>query len=347
MLGILPCDFKKSILEINLIYGRIPSMDATKLYRGQALKLLVDNPKPKREAIADGFIYEKSVLMFAAAPGCGKSILTLQTAMSLSCGEPVFGMFRVNKPHVVYYLQRERPKEEILERIELMQKVNNWNPDNFILDDSTQGLNFVNPKHSDFLIRKIKNQSPSVIIPDPIYAGHGDLRDGQKALEICHFLTKLQAETGATIIINHHTVKDNYDYKGNKIKKDDPFYGSQFIKAYVTGYYTVERGGKGILLENMKDSHSNMMKRFELEFDSEHFVLRGTTFNMPLRERLILFINDRFEKEKGFTFNELKHHLGVSDSHIRNTLSDTLFSKNLKNVSPLGQKAYYKPTSKI
>ena len=53
---------------------------------GSNLKDLVDSPKEKRPIIAQGFLHEKSVIMIAADPGTGKSLIALQAALQLSAG---------------------------------------------------------------------------------------------------------------------------------------------------------------------------------------------------------------------------------------------------------------------
>jgi len=314
---------------------------------GDTLFSLVNSPKPKRPELVEGFLYEKSCIMLAADPGCGKSILTLQLAMSASIGAPLFGILNIPRPLRTYYIQRERPKEEILERMEAMQNVLKWDKHSIVIDDGTQPLSFVKEKHGDFIIRRIMKHTPDIIIIDPLYAGHSGLKDEETVSKLCGFLNILQFKTGASLVINHHTIKSSYTQKGDKIEKDDPFYGSQFIKAFITGSYHVTRLGNGILLTNKKDSHSNLLNKIELAYDHESYTLMGKVSKMGSADRLQLLLRHYYENNKLVSFNEIQAHLGVSTVMLRKLISIQVQKNIFKNVSPPGKKAYYKVMVKI
>ena len=226
-----------------------------------------------RKPIIAGMVYEKSFMMIAADPGLGKSIVALQAAAELSCALPVFGCLDVPEPRITYHIQLERDASEIFERLAMMEKVIPINYDKLFIDDQLKGINVLKDEHVSMVLSRIKKYCPrpDMIQIDPAYgAVAGGLRDDIPASMFTRFSTILQHELGCSNWINHHTVKDSYSsFTGDKIKKNDPFYGSQWLKAHVTAsFYMSARGnGEGVLLEKKKDSHSNLLDEIVLTFD--------------------------------------------------------------------------------
>ena len=312
---------------------------------GDTLKMMVDSPLPKRPAIAEGLIFEKSCLMLAADPGCGKSMLSLQSAMELSAGLPVFSALPVSRPYRVYYIQKERPREEVLERLQALQKVIPWQAGNFYLDDELQRLNFTRPDHADIAINRIAGYNPEVIYIDPIYAGTGGLSKDEIASAFCDFLTQLMSKTGAAIWLNHHTVKQTsfMTYKGEQIEKDDPFYGSQWLKAHVTGSYYVKprQDQDGTVWSLKKSNHSNLLKELTLSYDPETMLSTLAVDYGKTHDRLLMFIARQRDLNKPFTFRELMTFLGVSHSHARRLIETPHFSNILKKLKNKGRATLY------
>lgn len=308
---------------------------------GLALKQWIDSPKSKRQFIADGFLHSKSCLLVAADSGTGKSVISLQAALQLSCGAPLFGVLEVSRPYRCYYIQKERSIEEIGERIELMQKVISWSPDNFILDDKLQAFNLAKESNWKMIIDRIISYKPDIIFIDPIYAGTPGLSRDEVASSFTTFLTILEQASSATIWLNHHTPKDSYTKDGDKIIKDDPIYGSTWLKAHVTAAYHLTRSSDGVILKVKKDSHSNLLKEIELQFDPENFISVAKGEWGSGHDKLMRFISLMKRLNKTFTLEEIEANTNLCQRSILRYFVMGQFKELIKNVSPSGKKGLY------
>src|SRR3990167_914442 len=72
------------------------------------------------EPIAEGLLYKGATLMLSSPPGLGKSSISIQAALQLSIGQPLFSSMYVPCPVRVWYIQMERDIREALERLQLM-----------------------------------------------------------------------------------------------------------------------------------------------------------------------------------------------------------------------------------
>lgn len=284
---------------------------------GHELIEFINSPKSRRQPIVEGLIYERSVVMFASHPGIGKSILTIQMCLEISAGLPVFGAFK-SVPTKIYYIQKERPIDEIAERVEEMQKIIPWNPDNLIIDSELQTFSLSNEKNHDWIIKRIAKYSPGLIVIDPIGAGTPGLSKDEPANIFCGFSTSLQKETGATNLFNHHIIKDSYaSTDGSKINKDDPFYGSQWIKAHVTGSYLIETTDHGRSFSNKKDSHSNLINKFEIAYDPERMISSSKSDSLAYIDRAKQYFNAMKTTKNTFTEKKLREYLGCAQTTVR------------------------------
>ena len=254
--------------------------------------------------------------MFASHPGLGKSILTIQMCLEISAGLPVFGAFK-SYPTKIYYIQKERPIDEVAERVEEMQKTIPWNPDNFIVDSELQTFSLSNEKNHAWIVERIKKHNPGLVIIDPIGAGTPGLSKDEPANIFCNFSTMLQKETGATNIFNHHITKDSYDRDGDKIVKDDPFYGSQWIKAHVTGSYLIEEIDGGRKFSNKKDSHTNLISKFDISYDSERMISTSKKESMSALDRAKQYFNAMKTTKQKFTEAKFRAYLGCAPTTSR------------------------------
>src|SRR3990167_6813869 len=122
---------------------------------GEVLKTALNEINPERKALIEGFLYERSILMISADPGAGKSTLTAQAIAQMSCGLPVFGCLFVPRPIQCYYISFERGREEILERLKVMQDIIPMDFSNIYINDSFIGYNVLDLTHADFIINSI------------------------------------------------------------------------------------------------------------------------------------------------------------------------------------------------
>ena len=311
---------------------------------GEDLRNWINSPKPMREPIAEGFLYEKACLIVAADSGLGKSVLSLQAALELSCGYPLFRRLEVSRPYRIYYVLKERPKEEMGERIQFMQKVIPWNSDNFHLDDELQSFSLAKEDNFKMIHDRIVSFKPEIIFIDPIYAGTPGLSKDEVASSFTNFLTTLEQKSKATIWLNHHVTKQTYDRDGAAINKEDPMYGSAWIKAHVTGAYHLTRTANGTALQKKKDSHSNMLESIELEFDEESYLSTASGKGGVGHDRLLLFYNRVKTQNRRFTLKEIMSEIDLSRPTTMRLFETPPFKGHIINVSPSGSKGLYEIT---
>lgn len=336
----------------------MPTYQLKKCLTGKSFRESLHKTQEEREALIEGLLYKKSVIMVSADPGCGKSTIVACMIAQLSSGVPVFGSLTVPKPALCYYLPFERGAEEIMERLKHIDRVIPLKDDNIIINDSFIGYNVTETHHADEIIFNIKKHCspryPDLIILDPIYAAvSGGLSKDDNATKFTAFSARLQAEFDCSIWMNHHTTKDSYSSRdGLKIEKEDPFYGSQWLKAHCTAAYYMRKDPVigGVVLLNKKDSHGNLLQRIELEYDAESytsFIPKAATYGTA-HDRLLMLLRTFKSSEKPFTFKQIQGSMtGVSTSHIRELLRTPPFSKHLKKHKSIGGATLYEIEGEI
>lgn len=241
---------------------------------GKALVEAMSKTKQGRIALAEGFIYEQTLMMFFSDPGIGKSTILTQVAVELAAGLPIFGLFPVPKPIPVLYVQTERGTQEWLERVELISKTYPIIAENLMVTDEFQKLNMLNDSHVRIMIESIKRDFPQVkaTIFDPIYCMvSGGLKNDEPASAFTHAMSLVQKELGCTNLYSHHTIKDQYATNGAQLDKDDKSYGSRWLKAHVTGSYEIanNKEGKGVILTRKKDNYGLLPSTIKLDYSHE------------------------------------------------------------------------------
>lgn len=327
-------------------------------YTSEDLKTRVNAQRESRPPIIEGLVHQKSVIMNSSDPGTGKSTVTAVIMAQSSIGLPVFGQLFVPKPVVSYYIPFERGSQEIEERFKHIQTSIPINYENIYVNEHFMGLNVINEHHADDIVNNIRRDIGSrpidIIYLDPIYSAvSGGLSSDEKASMFTRFSTRLQIEFDCAIWMNHHTVKDSYSSEtGTKIEKDDPFYGSQWLKAHCTGGYYMRRSATdpGPTLINKKDSHSCLLSKISLTYEPENYTvfMEALDKTMPARDRLLMVYRSFKTANKTVTFREIQGSMmGVSDSYLRALLQTPPFNTAFKKISSIGLNTLYQPTSEI
>lgn len=279
--------------------------------------------------------------MIAADSGKGKSLLSIQIAMHLTKGTPVFGGLRVPRPLRVWYCQMERHENESLERINKLMSNFDWDADNFFLDTEPQILNFINPEHYKLLEARGLEIKPDIMFIDPLYGVAQGLSQDKIASEVSKCLTMLKKRLGCAIWLNHHIVKDQY-FEGKKVEKDDPFYGATWIKAHVTGSYYGKQTDTGFELIKKKDSHDVLLDRVVTTYDPESYLSTVDPDEFNYSDRLKIFIGQaQMRKVKTFKFSECRNFVGCAVRTLRNLLNAHPYNECLKRHKSNGTSTIY------
>lgn len=285
--------------------------------------------------------------MIASDPGVGKSTLIACSIAQATSGLPVFGHLDVPRPLRIYYIPSERGSREIIERFRELENEVPMKHDNIMVDDGLMGMDLTLPKNADKMIARIEATQfkPDIIILDPIYGFvSGGLSKDEKASEFCRFSSRLQHHFQCSIWLLHHTTKETYSADGSAIEKNDPFYGSQWLKAHVTGSYHMKKTARGVTLSNKKDSHANLHHTIELEYNAETHVLTALNIESSANKttRALSFLRKMKTLKTQFTFNQfLTSLLPLSHSHARRLIGDTPISDLLIKHKHSGQKTLY------
>lgn len=279
-------------------------------YTGLALKTLAESPTQPRQPLIEQLVYEKTVMMVYADPGAGKSIVSLCMALQASAGLPVFGFFEPVRPLKIYYALTERGIEEPLERIQLMKNAFEINYDNIYFDEGTIGINVLDQKDEDKLVQRIEKYCPwvDIIVFDPIYSMvRGGLSDPEDATLFAQFSARVQNHLKCANWFNHHTLKNTSDYvDGQFVQKNDPFMGSQFLKAHVTAMYHLTQRNNQPHFAWKKDSHGFLLKQFNLNYhgETQTVSMKLDTSEMTSKDKASTFLISCKKASKSFTFEQ-------------------------------------------
>lgn len=186
------------------------------------------------EAIIDGYLWDRDVVMLLGSEKAGKSILALQMASAISSGGLFLGKYQCKK-EVVVYLQTEGKKDETAMRLENMSKAVSINP-TFFHRMYKKFMPFNIPEYVTALEYEFQRMmiAPKVLIIDCLYmAMVGDLNSNTDVRAFIAALSSLLERYKMTCILVHHSKRDEY-FQGEQVTKGDKSsYGSVFLRANV------------------------------------------------------------------------------------------------------------------
>jgi len=318
---------------------------------GETLKAALDATPDQRPAIIEGLLYENSTLLMSSDPGIGKSTLVANVIAQLSTGLPVFGHLFVPKPVTCYYIPFERGSQEIRERLKQIHEIIPMDFSRIFLfeNSSIVAPNLYEAADRLFLLDSIAQDCgcPDVVFYDPIYASvAGGLSDENKVSILTRFNTHLMSRFQCASWLNHHTGRKSYASDGTPIEKEDPYYGSTFLKAHCTAsYYLKANDAKtGTLLMNKKDTQGNLLRKIPLLYEPETYtsVMETSGPMLPMKDRLLMLLRQFKHDHKTFSFRQLQGCLaGVSDSYLRVLLKTPPFKDSFKLDKSSGQPTLY------
>ena len=309
------------------------------------VRSLAFHPQP----LIHEFLYKQLVMMLAADPGAGKSVVATQIALSVASGIPLFGVLPVEQPSKVYYLQLEGHYAEFIERIRYMQRdLQTINYGNLAWDTSAY-LNVLKDTHADALLQRIQAWAiPDLIVLDPIYmAVSGGLSKDEPASAFARFSNRLRQTFGCAVLLVHHTHRAQY-LNGQEVQEDDPFYGSQWLKAHVDIAYHLKVQNAEHSRVNLvctKARGKNVHKVLALHYHPETFTcsLDYEAKSGDAMTRLISFASRCKSEGKVTDFYETASKIQVSHAHLRRLQGDTSFPLYFNVVKAGGKKHLWIP----
>lgn len=329
-----------------------------KFLTGKALESALSAAPRQPPALIEGLLYERSILLVSGDPGVGKST-TIANIIAQSCsGLPVFGMLNTPRPLRNLYIPFERGKEEILPRLLHLREVNPIIASNLYIyeSDDCPIPNLLSEKDQEYLIAEIERNCPDgidCIFYDPIYQSVlGGLSNEDRVSVLCRFNTRIVRHFRCATFLAHHTVKKQLDRDGIAIEKEDPFYGSQFLKAHCTGsyYLRLNKETEGCIWLCKKDNWSVHLDKIPLRYHPENYLctVEGQQSEMTVHDRMLVLFRPHKMSNKTFSFNEIKGCLqGVSTSYLRRQLDTPFWQAALTRIKSSGKATLYQVSPNI
>jgi len=296
---------------------------------GYDLHLFLENPLIGQEAIVEGLIFKDTVNIFYSEPSCGKSVVAVNMLASMSAGQPVFGVFPMKKAARCSYLQLEGSRDEQLGRLKEMMKEIPANVENICWHTSPIFVESLQSQHQMF--EELLKYKPEVIFIDSFYCLTSQgLSNEAGFLPVRQLVRQIKDKTGATIIILHHSSKPQYDHTGNKVEKDDPFLGSQYLKAFADFMMHMKRAGENkVVMRTTKASRNNEgIREIALKFNKVTWVVEAIpeeTTKSAVGE-IMEYLHKAFKKETEVTYEMIVKNTGFTKRHIRRLKNDGYFN---------------------
>lgn len=317
---------------------------------GAALDTALEVTAEIRPALIEGLVYERTVLLVSADGGAGKSTLVANVIAQASLGLPVFQTLHVPRPLLCYYIPFERGSEEIRERLKHMRQAIPFNTSNIRIFDNDDFLpNLYEKADQDFLLGSIAqdcpDRPPDIVFYDPIYqAVAGGLCNEDRVSIFIRFNVRLMKQFGCATWLNHHTGKQSYASDGTKIEKDDPYYGSSFLRNHCTGSYYVKVTDNGTVWMEKKDNLKALLKKLVLTYEDETYTsyFKEHLEGLSASDRLKIVLRQFKSQGASFTFKQVGGCItGVSNARLRQLFYTPHFSDVLKKQITLGGNTLY------
>lgn len=188
--------------------------------------------------LIEGLLWQEDTCLLLGKEKVGKSIFSLQLAMSLTTGNPFLGEYDIPEPCNVVYIQGEGKKGETQSHIKKINKAVHAYTNKMMICyrpslslDEDECMQMIWKDINDW---QKPDDSDLVIIIDCLYSFmSGDMMDAKDARKFTQNCMKLKNYFGATLVINHHAHRSKRNKEGNFIDEgDDSIFGSFVWKAF-------------------------------------------------------------------------------------------------------------------
>lgn len=343
-------DEQKKELE-NLIGGKWkpePIAVGKTILHGDKLREAINKALDERTPLIEGLCYEGGVIQMFADDGLGKSTVLLNAMIEASAGLPIFKGLAVPRPLNIIWNCAERPLDEPLERIRLMEQVVKPNLNNMVFDKEIQTMDLNDKKgladymvHLFDMVNVFENMRVDIVVIDPIYAiTGGDLSKPEAVHTINHLIRTIQNRYGCAVIYTHHSNRGTI-FEGKRTEGD--MYGNRFLSANVTGQFHIKKTEDGVSLNCKKNTYGNLLSHIPLIYDelTQTLSISKDSEDFNKRDKILIFLRRKHAEKKEFVLREISNQLKVSDAYIRTTINPYVRTGHIVNKGAKGLKAVY------
>ena len=248
---------------------------------------------------------------------------------SMSAGLPVFDYFPMKRPVRCSYLQLEGSRDEQLGRFKEMLTEIKANLENICWHTSSIFVESQQSQHE--VLEELLKFKPEVIFIDSFYClTSKGLSSEDGFLPVRQLVKQIKDKTNTTIIILHHSSKIQYDVQGEKIEKEDPFLGSQYLKAFADFMAHVKKAGENkVLIKTTKVSRNNEgIKQITLMFNKSTWVVKAVPEETTKSAVGVIcdYLNKSFKKVDKLTVDMITKETGYTKRHVRRLKNDGHFN---------------------
>ena len=196
--------------------------------RSIALGTLLDTPMADRRWLLSPWLREQESVLVWAAPGVGKTMLTLSLALAIAGGGSLLG-WSAPRPARVLFIDGEMPLDDLKGRLGILAgavegidlaaaRANLTILARHHQDPDTPFPDFGAENQQDQVINLIRSYHPDVVILDNLstLATMDDENGAAETQRVVRLLTRLKQARIATVVV-HHSGKNGKAYRGSSM----------------------------------------------------------------------------------------------------------------------------------
>lgn len=311
---------------------------------------LMDLPSIPNDFIIENFLWKRQSVMIIAKDKVGKSILTVNMALNLTCGESFLNSYSIPKKCNVVYIQTEGSREGTKENIQKMTTGNNkmsWNPDRFC-HIYRSGLQLHTEAGGAEIINTIRlwGVKPDVIFIDPQYKAMsgGDMNSSKDVTIVTDNYDKMKEEFNCALMVVQHKRKTSKTQNGQEIDMgDEEAMGSSIFKNYFDHTINMRR----LKCETRKlncdtQRNGNVVKELSLILgqpdsgDALRFLEKDVKSNSGSEDAVLAYI-----KNKPSCRKEISMGGGIKDGTVGNAITSLKKKGLIKVHSKVSNRVVY------
>jgi len=302
------------------------------------LSELLDSKITEPPSLVPTLLYEQDNVIILGDAKIGKSLFSMQLALSLTAGEYFLDTLKVTKPCKVLYVQAEGKMFETYPRTKRMAKEVPYKRGN-LLWGYLPLIPMDKPDSAKQFIQLLGDFRPDVIFFDPLYklASTGSLVQDDVAIRIINSLDQIKYHYDATIIINHHEHRVKRKETGEIIDEgDNSIFGSFVWRAWPDSVLLLQKVRKqvGVLKLSCDTQRSaSVVKELRLVLEQPDPLYFEILEDIGSTEHMLVKL---IEKQHPIHWTKLVDITGLAKSTIHKALRRLRRAKKIKQLDEPG-----------